>query len=70
MPDFGAFSRSHVWDYAAAAAVLEEAGGVMRRLDGVALDWRALLNGRLVEVPVLGAHPARWAALAQQIKRR
>ena len=65
----GAVSRSYIWDWAAAAAVLEEAGGVMRHLDGSALDWRALLDGGSAERAVLGAHPERWEELAAQIER-
>ena len=66
----GAFARSHVWDWAAAAAVLEEAGGVMRRLDGRDVDWRELLDGRREEVPVLGAWPDGWDELARQVALR
>lgn len=65
----GAVSRSHVWDYAAAAAVLQEAGGVLRHLDGAALDWTALLDGRSADRAALGAHPERWADLAGLIER-
>jgi myo-inositol-1(or 4)-monophosphatase len=63
----GAFSRSCIWDWAAAAAILEEAGGVLRYLDGTnggELDWRELLDGRQTAIPVLGAHPRRWGELA------
>jgi myo-inositol-1(or 4)-monophosphatase len=66
----GAVSRSHVWDYVAAGAVLEEAGGVLRHLpDGSAVDWLALLDGKSAGLPVLGAHPDCWDRLAQLITR-
>lgn len=65
----GAISRSYVWDYAAAAAILEEAGGVLRHLDGSPLDWLALLDGESARKPVLGAHPGRWDELAGLIER-
>lgn len=34
-----------VWDFAAAALAVEEAGGVARRVDGGALDWRSIPQG-------------------------
>lgn len=60
-------ASSHIWDYAAAAAVLLEAGGSMRLLDGSEIDWRELMDGARTRVPVLGAHPDRWEELAGQI---
>ena len=64
----GAFSRSQIWDWAAAAAILEEAGGVLRYLDrgasGAAVDWRELMDGRQASAALLGAHPDRWDELA------
>jgi len=65
----GAVSRSHVWDYAAAAAVVEQAGAVMRYLDGGEIDWRDLLDGRIAGLPVLGAHPDAWQELAGLVQR-
>ena len=65
----GAVSRSHVWDYAAAAAILEEAGGVLRHLDGSAPGWIALLDGKSAATPMLGAHPGCWDELAGLIER-
>jgi len=65
----GAVSRSHIWDYAAAAAVLLQSGGVMRYLDGTAVDWVALLDGRCAGQAVLGAPVGEWDALAKLVQR-
>ena len=65
----GALSTAHIWDYAGAAAVLAEAGGVIRHLDGTAIDWRAWLDGRNLFPPVLAAPPALWDEVAPTIRR-
>lgn len=64
----GAVSRAHVWDYAGAAAVLEEAGGIVRYLGGGAIDWLEILDGRTVPDQVLGAPPALWQTAAATIQ--
>lgn len=64
----GALSSAHIWDYAGSAAVLAEAGGIIRHLDGTAIDWRAWLDGRNVSPPVLAAPPALWDDVASTIR--
>jgi myo-inositol-1(or 4)-monophosphatase len=63
----GALSSGHVWDYAAAAAILEEAGGVLKHLDGRPLDWLQHLDGSKVAPPVLGAPAGMWDEIAGSI---
>ena len=64
----GAVSTAHVWDYAAAAAILEEAGGVVRHLDGSEINWLEVLDGRHLQPPVLGSSPELWGKLAETIR--
>jgi len=63
----GAVSTAKVWDYVAAAVVVEEAGGLVRHLDGREVDWRAALDGRPIKPPVFAAPPDRWGDLAGRI---
>ena len=63
----GAISAAHIWDYAAAAAILEEAGGRIRHLDGTDIDWLAVLDGRHLWPPILSAPPCLWDDLAAAI---
>jgi myo-inositol-1(or 4)-monophosphatase len=63
----GALSSGHVWDYAAAAAILEESGGVLKHLDGRPLDWLKALDGTKVTPPVLGAPAGMWDDIAGSI---
>ena len=65
----GALSTAHIWDYAAAAAVLTEAGGIMRHLDGTAIGWRTWMDGRNLFPPVLAGSPALWDEVAPTITR-
>ena len=60
----GAISAAHVWDYAAAAVIVKEAGGIIRHLDGREINWRDYLDGRNLCPPVLAAPPALWTQLA------
>lgn len=66
----GAFSRSYIWDWAAAAAILEQAGGVLKSMDGAEVDWPNLMDGSQAALPVLGAHPHRWDELAGCLEQR
>ena len=63
----GALSGAHIWDYAAAAAILTEAGGVLRHLDGEEIRWPAWLDGKHLSPPVLGAPACFWEQLASVI---
>ncbi|NOY80061.1 MAG: hypothetical protein GXP31_03550 [Kiritimatiellaeota bacterium] len=53
----GALSTARIWDYAGAAAVLLEAGGVLRHLDGSEIDWSNWFAGQRLSPPVLGTAP-------------
>jgi len=66
----GAFSRSYIWDWAAAAAILQQAGGILKHLDGAEIDWHGLMDGSQAALPVLGAHPDRWDELAGCLEQR
>jgi myo-inositol-1(or 4)-monophosphatase len=63
----GALSNAHVWDYAAAAAILEEAGGVLRHLNGQPFDWPAALDGHNLYPAVLGAPSRLWEKVAEGV---
>ena len=66
----GALSGAHIWDYAAAAAILEAAGGVLKHLDGRSPDWLSHLDGRKLFPPLLGAPAWMWDSLAGSISLR
>ena len=61
----------HVWDFAAAAAMLVHAGGVLRYLDdGEDVDLTDYLAGEDVLRLMIGGHPETVAALAKVIAPR
>lgn len=64
----GALSTGHLWDYAAAAAILTEAGGTLRHLDGQEINWTQLYDGRNASPPILGAPPELWDEVATSIR--
>jgi len=64
----GALSTAHVWDFAAAAALLGEAGGVIKHLNGQDLHWREALDGREIKPAVLGAPNRLWEKIAGAIE--
>ena len=66
----GTLSRGHIWDWAAATVILEEAGGLIRHLDGGEIDWRAMMDGQSADPPLLAAPPVMWQTLAQAIEVR
>jgi myo-inositol-1(or 4)-monophosphatase len=49
--------RTRVWDIVAGAAILTQAGGEMRYLSGQAIDYQAMLDGRLANEPIIAGHP-------------
>ena len=63
----GAVTTCKIWDYAAAAAVVQEAGGTMKHVDGRPVDWRAAMDGRRIIPSVVAAPAETWDALAAQI---
>jgi fructose-1,6-bisphosphatase/inositol monophosphatase family enzyme len=68
----GALSSGHIWDYAGAAAILEEAGGTLLHLDASPVDWRSLMDGTRAWPPLLGAPRNLWqevAATVEVVKR-
>ncbi len=64
----GALAAAHVWDYVGAAAIVEEAGGVLRHLDGTEIDWPQLYDGSTAWPPVLGAPKVFWDEIAASIR--
>jgi len=65
---FGVLAHGAVWDYMGAAAVFLEAGGLMRYLDGTAIDWNeTLTRGGNLKMPVVGSLPGKWKETAEMI---
>jgi len=64
----GALSTAHIWDYAGAAALLQEAGALIRHLDGTEIKWTNWFDGRHLHPPVLAAPPLLWQELAAEIE--
>lgn len=63
----GALATAHVWDFAAAAAILQEAGGLIKHLNGEDIDWRDALDGKELEPAVLGTPPRLWEQVVRSI---
>ncbi len=66
----GAISSGYVWDYAAAAAILEAAGGRLAHRDGTAIDWRQALDGRRLGPILVGAPGLLWQKVANAVSLR
>ncbi len=64
----GAISTGHVWDMAAAAAAIKEAGGVMKHLDGRPIEWAKWYTGEGLRPAVLAAPPSIWDHVAETIE--
>jgi len=61
----------HVWDFAAGLAMLNEAGGVMRYLDGgTDVDVTDYLAGENAVRPMIAGHPQTVALLAKVVATR
>ena len=58
----------HIWDLAAALAILERVGGEVRYLSGRPVDVGALMDGRRAAEPMLAAAPADLARLLEQVR--
>ncbi|MFN7975419.1 MAG: inositol monophosphatase [Acidobacteriota bacterium] len=65
-----ALCRGSLWDIAAAAVSLEEAGGALSYLSGRAIDWSELASGRIAPEAILAAHPAALPELRWRIARK
>jgi myo-inositol-1(or 4)-monophosphatase len=59
--------KARLWDLAAGAAILSQAGGELRYLSGKCVDYRQLLNGCLAPEPVIAGHPRLLAELPKAI---
>lgn len=57
----------HIWDIAAAAAILERVGGSLSYLDGSPVVWADLLDGRRARQPMLAARPGLLHLLLKEI---
>jgi myo-inositol-1(or 4)-monophosphatase len=65
----GSVAQAFLWDFAAAAVIVTEAGGDFRYLDGRAINWPALLCSRKkLPKPVLAAERSRWRSVASTIE--
>lgn len=51
----GALGAPYLWDIAAAAVILEEAGGKARRFDGEKIRWRSYLSGKRMPLMLMAA---------------
>lgn len=60
----------HAWDFAAAMAMLNEAGGVLRYLDGADVDITDYLAGEPAERPMVGGHPDTVGRIAELVSPR
>ncbi len=61
--------RANVWDYAAAAAILIEAGGEIKYVDGGRIDWPSLIYSRdKMPLPVIAAERSRWNEVASMVE--
>jgi len=68
--DGAVVGRAHLWDIAAAAALLERAGGVIRTTAGDPVDWQALYADRLPDAPLVAGAPDTVDALIAQLELR
>lgn len=62
--------RAYVWDLAAGAFILSQAGGELRYLSGQSVDLADLLDGRLIGEPIVAGHPAVITQLPHLIRAR
>jgi fructose-1,6-bisphosphatase/inositol monophosphatase family enzyme len=62
--------KARLWDLVAGAAIVTRAGGELRYLSGRAIDYMALLDGRLAPEPVIAGHPNLLAELPSLIRPR
>jgi len=63
----GLISRAAIWDIAAGLAILQAAGGVAVGLSGAPINTGAMLDGRLLDEPVILAAPHQVPALRATI---
>jgi fructose-1,6-bisphosphatase/inositol monophosphatase family enzyme len=63
-----AVASAKIWDIAAAALILSEAGGRVASLDGSPVNWRSMLNNpELPAPPLLAASRSRWKSISALI---
>jgi myo-inositol-1(or 4)-monophosphatase len=62
--------KAYVWDLVAGAAIMNKLGGELRYLDGAAVNYWALLDGRLAPQPIVAGHPHVLKSLPNLIKLR
>jgi myo-inositol-1(or 4)-monophosphatase len=67
----GALCTGHIWDYVGTAAILLEAGGELRYIDGKPINWGAVVAERgFLPMPVLATARGRWKEIAAYIQLR
>lgn len=60
--------KAHVWDLVAGAAIMRCLGGELCYLDGTAINYNALLDGRLAPQPIIAGHAAILKTLPDLIQ--
>lgn len=60
--------KANVWDLVAGAAILNRTGGELRYLNGQAVEYQSLLDGRLIEDPIIAGHPDLLVELQKAIR--
>ncbi|MFH2007604.1 MAG: inositol monophosphatase family protein [bacterium] len=63
--DAAVIGRAHLWDLAAAAALLERAGGTLQTAEGKPANWQELFFDRMQDQPLLVGAPQTVASLAE-----
>mgnify|MGYP004000072475 CR=1 FL=1 len=66
----GAVGRAHIWDHVATAAIIKEAGGKIRHLDGREVDWVKACDGAHFDVPLAAASPVLWDRMVKGVSLR
>ncbi len=61
-------SAAHIWDYAAIAPILQEAGGQLKHLDGKEIVWTDWYGGGHIIPPLLGASETLWKTTQKMIE--
>lgn len=61
--------KAYLWDLAAGAAILHQAGGELRYLSGRAVDYAGLLAGQPTTEPIMAGHPQVLAELRELARR-
>ena len=61
--------KAYLWDLAATACILTQAGGTLSYLSGKAIDYSALADGSLAPEPIIAGHPEIVASVCQTLRQ-